>query len=132
MVEWNLGQQQLLLIVLGIVLIAIAVAVGMSLFRSHAINSKRDILTNETIAMSAHAISYYKRAKEFGGGGNSFTGWQIPSQVQNTINGSYIIGEVYDDHVVLIATGTEVVTGNDSVKVKTTVYPDGYNIEIIN
>lgn len=132
MVEWNLGQQQLLLIVLGIVVIAIAVAVGMNLFRSHAINSKRDILTNETIDMAAQAISYYKRAKEFGGGGKSFVGWQIPYQVQNTINGSYIVGEVFDDYVVLIATGTEVVTGNDSVKVKTTVYPEGYSIEIIN
>jgi hypothetical protein len=127
-----LGQQQLLLIVLGLVVIAIAVAIGMSLFRAHAISSKRDILTNETIDMAAQAISYYKRAREFGGGGKSFIGWQIPSQVQNTINGSYIISDVYSDHVVLIATGTEVVTGNDSIQVKTTVYPDRYQIEVIH
>jgi hypothetical protein len=127
-----LGQQQLLLILLGLVVIAIAIAIGMSLFRAHAISSKRDILTNETIDMAAQAISYYKRAKEFGGGGKSFIGWQIPPQVQNTINGSYIIGDVYNDHVILIATGTEVVTGNDSIKVKTTVYEDRYQIEIIN
>lgn len=82
--------------------------------------------------MAAQAISYYRRAREFGGGGKSFLGWQIPPQVQNTINGSYIIAEVHDDHVVLFATGTEVVTGDDSIKVKTTVYPDDYQIEIIN
>ena len=127
-----MGQQQLLLIVLGLVVIAIAVAIGMSLFRAHAISSKRDILTNETIDMAAQAISYYKRAREFGGGGKSFIGWQIPSQVQNTINGSYIISDVYSDHVVLIATGTEVVTGNDSIQVKTTVSPNGYQIEVIH
>jgi len=127
-----LGQQQLLLILLGLVVIAIAIAIGINLFRAHAISSKRDILTNETIDMAAQAISYYKRAREFGGGGKSFLGWQIPSQVQNTINGSYIISQIYSDSVVLIATGTEVVTGDDSIQVKTTVYSENYQIEIIH
>lgn len=86
---------------------------------------------NETIDMASQAIGYYKRAREFGGGGKSFIGWQIPSQVQNTVNGSYIISEVFSDSVVLIATGTEVVTGDDSIQVKTTVYSDKYQIEII-
>ena len=127
-----MGQQQLLLIILGIVVIAIAVAIGISLFRAHAISSKRDILTNETINMAAQAISYYKRAKEFGGGGKSFEGWEIPFQVQNTINGSYVISERSDDKITITATGTEVVTGNDSIKVKTVVYEDRYQVEIIN
>lgn len=127
-----MGQQQLLLIVLGLVLIAIAVAIGISLFRAHAISSKRDILINETVDMAAQAISYYKRTREFGGGGKSFIGWQIPSQVQNTINGSYVINAINKDEVVIIATGTEVVTGSDSIQVKTTVYSDNYQIEIIH
>lgn len=113
-------------------MIAIAVAIGMSLFRAHAINSKRDILTNETIDMAAQAISYYKRTREFGGGGKSFIGWQIPPEVQSTINGSYVIDEINNDEVVIIATGTEVVTGNDSIQVKTTVAPDNYQIEVIH
>ena len=127
-----MGQQQLLLIVLGLVVIAIAVVIGISLFRAHAISSKRDILTNETIDMAAQAISYYKRTIEFGGGGKSFIGWQIPPQLQNTINGSYVIDQINKDEVVIIATGTEVVTGNDSIQVKTTVVPDNYQIEVIH
>ena len=127
-----MGQQQLLLILLGIVVIAIAVAMGISLFRAHAISSKRDILTNETIDMAAQAIGYYKRAREFGGGGKSFIGWQIPPQLQNTVNGSYVIDEINKDEVVIIATGTEVVTGSDSIQVKTTVYSDNYQIEVIH
>ena len=127
-----MGQQQLLLIVLGLVVIAIAVVVGISLFRAHAISSKRDILINETIDMAAQAIGYYKREKAFGGGGKSFIDWQIPPQLQNTINGSYVINEINKDEVVIIATGTEVVTGNDSIQVKTTVIPDNYQIEVIH
>lgn len=127
-----MGQQQLLLIVLGLVVIGIAVVVGISLFRAHAISSKRDILINETVDMAAQAISYYKRTREFGGGGKSFIGWQIPSQVQNTINGSYVINAINKDEVVIIATGTEVVTGSDSIQVKTTVNSDNYRIEVIH
>ena len=127
-----MGQQQLLLIVLGLVVIAIAVVIGISLFRAHAISSKRDILINETIDMAAQAIGYYKREKAFGGGGKSFIDWQIPPQLQNTINGSYIIDQINKDEVVIIATGTEVVTGNDSIQVKTTVIPDNYQIEVIH
>ena len=127
-----MGQQQLLLIVLGLVVIAIAVVVGISLFRAHAISSKRDILINETIDMAAQAIGYYKREKTFGGGGKSFIDWQIPPQLQNTINGSYVINEINKDEVVIIATGTEVVTGSDSIQVKTTVAPDNYQIEVIH
>ena len=127
-----MGQQQLLLIVLGLVVIAIAVVVGISLFRAHAISSKRDILINETIDMAAQAIGYYKREKAFGGGGKSFIDWQIPPQLQNTINGSYVIDQINTDEVVIIATGTEVVTGNDSIQVKTTVVPDNYQIEVIH
>lgn len=113
-------------------MIAIAVAIGMSLFRSHAVNSKRDILIDETIDMAAQAIGYYKRAREFGGGGKSFVGWQIPSEVQNTINGSYVINEIDQDKVVIVATGTEVVTGNDSIQVMTTVFSDRYQIDVIH
>ena len=127
-----MGQQQLLLIVLGLVVIAIAVVVGISLFRAHAISSKRDILINETIDMAAQAIGYYKREKGFGGGGKSFIDWQIPPQLQNTINGSYVIEAINKDEVVIIATGTEVVTGSDSIEIKTTVYSDSYRIEVIH
>lgn len=127
-----MGQQQVLLIVLGLIVIAIAVAIGMSLFRAHAINSKRDILVNETIDMAAQAIGYYKRTQEFGGGGKSFIGWQIPPEVQNTVNGSYVIDQINNDEVVIIATGTEVVTGNDSIQVKTIVNAESYKIEIIH
>lgn len=127
-----MGQQQILLIVLGLVVIAIAVAVGMSLFRAHAINSKRDILINETIDMAAQAIGYYKRTREFGGGGKSFIGWQIPQEVQNTVNGSYTIEQIDNQQLTILATGTEVVTGNDSIQVRTTVNPDGYKIEVVH
>ncbi len=126
-----MGQQQLLLIVLGIIVVGIAIYMGIVLFRQHAIDSKRAIVTNECINLASMAISYYDKPPNFGGGGNSFNGWTIPSQLVLTATGNYK-ATVYSDSVVIIGTGNEVVTGNDSVRVKTSVYPNGYLTQIIN
>ncbi len=94
--------------------------IAVQLFRGNAIDRKREILVNESQNIASIALAYYKRPKMFGGGSKSFTGWSIPSQLVSTINGSYA-AQIFSDSVVIIGTGTEVVTGNDSIKVKTTV-----------
>jgi len=114
------GQQQLLLVILGIIIVAVAIALSIQLFRTNAIDRKREILVDESQNIAAIALSYYKRPRMMGGGGKSFTGWQIPTQLVSTESGSYV-SLVFSDSVVITGTGTEVVTGNDSIKVKTTV-----------
>ncbi len=42
-----MGQQQLLLIVLGVIIVGIAVILGIVLFRQNSIDQKRDLLINE-------------------------------------------------------------------------------------
>ncbi len=126
-----MGQQQLLLIVLGVIVVGIAITMGIVLFRQHAIDSKRAIVTNECVSMAEMAIGYYKKPKSFGGGGNSFTGWQVPKELELTATGTYY-ADVYSDSVVIIGTGNEVVTGTDSIKIKTSVYPEFYKTTILN
>lgn len=125
-----MGQQQLLLIVLGIIVVGIAIAISIQLFRQNAIDSKRDILMNESANIASIAIGYYKRPVPFGGGGKSFIGWDVPAELQGTVNGSYS-AVIYSDSVIITGTGTEVVTGSDSIQVRTTVSSDAYNIIII-
>ena len=126
-----MGQQQLLLIILAIIIVGIAIAISIGLFRAGAIDGKRDLLVSECSNIATIAISYYKKPKEMGGGGKTFTGWQIPSQLVTTMNGSYS-AQVSPNNVVLIGTGTEIVTGNDSIKVQTTVSANSINSVIIN
>ncbi len=126
-----MGQQQLLLIILALIIVAVAIAVSIELFRASAIDGKRDILISESSNIATIAISYYKKPREIGGGGRTFTGWQIPSQLIATVNGSYL-AQVSPNNVVIIGTGTEVVTGNDSIKVQTTVTGNEINSIIIN
>ena len=127
-----MGQQQLLMIVLAIIIIAIAIAVSVVLFRSNAIEQKRDLLVNETTTLGTMALKYYKIPTEMGGGGRSFIGWQIPSQMTQSENGSFSIGSISADQVVIVGIGNEVVTGNDSIEVQTTVTDSTITTAIIH
>ena len=69
-----MGQQQLLLVILGVIIVGIAVAVGITMFTDSAINLNRDAVTNDLVNLAARAQQYYRRPTAFGGGGNSFVG----------------------------------------------------------
>ena len=127
-----MGQQQLLMIVLALIIVAIAIAVSIALFRTNAIENKRDILIEETSSIAAIAIQYYKKPQAMGGGGKSFTGFKIPAQMVVTPNGNFMTANVTPTQIDIVGTGSEVVTGNDSIKVQTTVTPDDYYTVIIN
>ena len=85
---------------------------------------------NECANLASIAMGYYKRPVPFGGGGRSFIGWSIPSSMQTTINGKYY-ADIYADSVVITGMGSEVVTANDSIEVKTTVLATSYQSLII-
>jgi len=120
------------MIVLAIIIVGIAIAVSMELFRANAIDSKRDILIDETSYLGTMAIQYFKKPKELGGGGKSFMGWTIPPPMIQTYNGNFMTASVSSSEVVITGTGTEVVTGTDSIKVQTTVTAEEINSIVIN
>jgi hypothetical protein len=73
-----MGQQQLLLIVLGVIIVGIAVVVGINLFNANAEESTKDGVVSDCTNLGAMAQQYYKKPTSMGGGGNSFTGWEVP------------------------------------------------------
>lgn len=68
-----MGQQQLLLIVLGVIIVGIAIVVGINLFNANAESSAQDSLVSQGTNIGALAQQYYKKPTALGGGGNSFT-----------------------------------------------------------
>ena len=84
-----MGQQQFLLIILGIIVIGIAIAYGTSLFSSNAEKSNKDQVILDCINLGTTAQQYYKKSVSMGGGGNSFNGWRISSSLDTTANGIY-------------------------------------------
>jgi len=113
-----MGQQQLLLIVLGVIVVGIAVVVGINLFNANAISANRDAVVSDLNNLGAMAQQYYKKPASMGGGANSFTGWTIPTGLDSTANGTYTISTAGNNtSVVITGVGTE--NGNDkSTKVK--------------
>jgi Tfp pilus assembly protein PilE len=69
-----MGQQQLLLIILGVIVVGIAVAVGISMFSDNAVSANRDAVSNDLVNLAARAQQFYRRPTALGGGGNSFVG----------------------------------------------------------
>jgi hypothetical protein len=84
-----MGQQQLLLIVLGVIIVGVAIVAGIGLFNAGAEESAKDELVAQSITIASNAQQYYRRPIAMGGGGNSFAGYLIPEKMQNTANGNY-------------------------------------------
>ena len=85
-----MGQQQLLLIILGVIIVGIAIAVGLSLFSAQSIESNRDALINDINNLNAHAYQFYIRPTSMGGGGGTFVGYTIPAKMASNDNGTYV------------------------------------------
>jgi hypothetical protein len=126
-----MGQQQLLLIVLGVIIVGVAVITAIVLFRANAVETKRDIILNETMNIAMMAQEYYKKPKILGGGNGSFADWKISSKMSNTAAGSYS-AIVTAQEVTLTGTGNELVNGTDSVRVQIIVFGDSLATTVIH
>jgi Tfp pilus assembly protein PilE len=67
-----MGQQQLLLIVLGVIIVGIAIAVGISMFKSSAVDANRSAVSSDLTNLASKAQRYYRTPVELGGGGQNF------------------------------------------------------------
>ena len=121
-----MGQQQLILIVLGVIVVGIAVVIGIILFTSNAVSSNRDGIISDLNNIGGMAQQYYYKAPSMGGGDNSFTGWTIPEQVDTTPNGTYT-ATVSDQSVIITGTGHEM-NGGTPIVHTATVFPTTISI----
>ena len=109
-----MGQQQLLLVVLGVIVVAIAVVVGFNMFNSSAISSNRDSIVSDLNNLGTMAQAYWRRPSAMGGGDRSFTGWTIPTHTDTTPNGTYA-ATVAAQTITIVGTGNENYNGSKIV-----------------
>jgi hypothetical protein len=69
-----MGQQQLLLLVLGIVIVGLAVVVGIQAFGENQKKANADAITNDVIRIASDAQAWSLKPTAFGGGNGAFTG----------------------------------------------------------
>jgi hypothetical protein len=126
------GQQQLLLIILGVIIVGVAIVMGINLFHANAVEAKRNNITNELVNLASHAQQFFMKPTALGGGSRSFTEWKIPDELVTTANGHFTIESIKNDEVQILGVGNEVVTGNDSVKVRINVKATTFQTNIVN
>lgn len=116
-----MGTQQILLIVLSVIIVGIAVAVGITMFNAQATNSNRQAIMGDMNNLASSALAFYKTPTTHGGGGNAWTGgvdavgqWLGYDYVSGTGcttgNGVFALS-ISSDYLTLTGVGTEI--GND-------------------
>ncbi|TFB11151.1 hypothetical protein E3V55_04420 [Candidatus Marinimicrobia bacterium MT.SAG.3] len=118
-----MGQQQLLLIVLGTIIVGVAVVVGINMFTTGAINSERDALILDINTVAATAASYWRKPAALGGGARSFVGISDITSFgsdSSTMNGNFVMSSVTANQFVLTATGA-----NEGVIIVATITQQG-------
>jgi hypothetical protein len=128
-----MGQTQLLLVILGIILVGIAIFVGIQMFQHNAVDDVRNAVMTDLNNYAARALAYYAKPKTQGGGNKSFDGVTMsmifPSS--ENVNGRYYVESAEGDNCVLVGVG-KALAGTDSVRIRLHVTPERNTIEIIN
>jgi Tfp pilus assembly protein PilE len=110
-----MGQQQMLFIVLGILVVGVAVAIAITMFTEGAVSANRDAITNDLLDLSVRAQQYYRRPKSMAGGGDNFSGLKMGALSNaagsnssfTNVHGTFTLTSVTSTQIVLSAVGIE-------------------------
>ena len=133
-----MGQQQLLLLVLGIVIVGVAVIIGITAFAENNKKANLDSLVNDGIRIATDAQAWMLKPTIYGGGGNTCSadggcdwsvvdfqrlGYEIDDAGNySNVNGSFELDAATGSELVI--TGTSDAAGNQVTVVVSGLGPD--------
>ncbi|TFB14021.1 hypothetical protein E3V33_00505 [Candidatus Marinimicrobia bacterium MT.SAG.4] len=118
-----MGQQQLLLIVLGTIIVGVAVVVGINMFTTGAINAERDALLQDVNNIASTAAAYWRKPAALGGGARDFSAVSdvvVFGADSSNANGSFVLSAAGVTSFTLTATGA-----NEGVVIVATITQQG-------
>ena len=129
-----MGQTQLLLIVLGVLLIGLAIFGGLTMFSSNAEETSRLAMINDLSNFAQGARIWYNKPVSQGGGGKSFNDITIGKvfPMAENANGRYFIHSASGNLCVIEGVGEIVTSEGDSIRVRVRVTPERNIVEIVN
>ncbi len=128
-----MGSQQLLLIIVGVLMIGLSIAIGITLFSDSAAASNRDAVGTDLESHASKAQVFYRRPKSMGGGGSSFVGFTLTEQSAKNHNGEYDVSGATSSSVTIQGTGHEIGYDRSTpVMVAITVTPDSILVTELN
>ncbi len=118
-----MGTQQILLIVLSVIIVGAAIAVGIQMFNAQAYSANKSAIAADAQSYASQVVQYYKTPESQGGAGGDvanmtaekiggYIGWGKASTSNDS--GNYIIDAVDagDTAVTIYGLGNEVKGGN--------------------
>ena len=79
-----MGQQQLLLLVLGSLVVGIAIYTGIQFFNGYQQNNERDVVIQQMNILVLDARKFVAKPTFLGGGNGKFAGYHPPNDLANT------------------------------------------------
>ena len=86
-----MGQQQIILVIVGVIIVGLAIAVGIALFSAQSIASNRDSMITDLQHISMLAYQFRITIRAMGGGQGDYSTFAIPLEMQTSSNGTYSI-----------------------------------------
>lgn len=86
-----MGQQQILLVIVGTIIVGLAIAVGIGLFSAQAVANSRDAMIHDLNMIAQSAYQYRISIRQLGGGEGNYSNYVIPPQMAGNVNGVYSI-----------------------------------------
>jgi len=118
-----MGQQQLLLIVLGTIIVGVAVVVGINMFATGAVNAERDALIQDVNNIASSAAAHWRKPAALGGAARDFAGVAdvtVFGSDSSNANGTFAMTVTNANTIVVTATGA-----NEGVIIVATITQQG-------
>jgi hypothetical protein len=84
-----MGQSQILIIAISVLIIGISILAGTGFFSDDEIETNKKAMINDVNHIASNATRYYRRIGALGGGGYSYLGYALPAGFRSNLNGSY-------------------------------------------
>ena len=84
-----MGQQQLLLIVLSVIVVGVSMATGINMFQTNAVEQNRQALIADCMSYGSKAQRFLRTPASLSGGGQDFNGFYLTSSEASNANGAY-------------------------------------------
>lgn len=102
-----MGQQQLLFVILGIIVIGIAIAAGISMFESQNVLTNRDSIISDLNELAANAYQFRGKLRTMGGGQGDYSTYTIPSMMATNANATYSVQSASVNSLSMLAVSAE-------------------------
>lgn len=133
-----MGTQQILLIVLSVIIVGVAIAVGITMFRNQAYNSNQTAVASEIQSYASQVVQWYKTPASQGGRGDlvvgatgataadiaNFIGFGSTNYMK-TESGEYKVTATTETTVELQGLGTEAKSDAFPLITATITFPNG-------